>query len=47
MALIVLEERIRILEIIGVTVTVMLQLIGIVIVVMLVYFAHFELFSCS
>ena len=47
MALIVLEERIRILEIISVTVTVMLQLIGIVIVVMLVYFAHFELFSCS
>lgn len=47
MALVVLEERIRILEIISVTVTVMLQLIGIVIVVMLVYFAHPELFSCS
>ena len=47
MALVVLEERIRILEIISVTVTVMLQLIGIVIVVMLVYFANPELFSCS
>jgi hypothetical protein len=47
MALIVLEERIRILEIISVTVTIMLQLIGIVIVVMLVYFAHPELFICS